>query len=77
MIVAVKIIPVSPDIECLRKEISILNQCKSQYIVQYYGSYLKDPDLWLILEYCEPGSVSDLIKITKRTLNETEIASVC
>lgn len=77
LIVAVKIIAVSPDIECLKKEISILNQCKSPYIVQYHGSYLKDNDLWLILEYCEPGSVSDLIKITKRTLIESEIASIC
>ena len=45
--------------------------------MQYYGSYLKENDLWLILEYCNPGSVSDIIKITKRTLNETEIASIC
>ena len=29
------------------------------------------------MEYCNPGSVSDIIKITKRTLNETEIASIC
>lgn len=76
-IVAVKIIPVSSDIESLKKEISILMQCKSPYIVQYFGSYMKDNDLWLILEFCNPGSVADIIKITKRTLNETEIASIC
>ena len=76
-IVAVKILPVTQDLESLKKEISILKECKSLYIVQYYGSYLKENDLWLILEYCNPGSVSDIIKITKRTLNETEIASIC
>ena len=76
-IVAVKILPVTQDLESLKKEISILKECKSLYIVQYYGSYLKDNDLWLILEYCNPGSVSDIIKITKRNLNETEIASIC
>jgi len=76
-IVAVKIIPVSSDIESLKKEISILKQCKSPYIVQYYGSYMKDNDLWLILEYCNPGSVIDIIKVTKKTLDEFAIASIC
>ena len=75
--VAVKILPISSDIENLKKEIYILKQCKSPYIIQYFGSYLKDNDLWLILEFCNPGSVSDLMKITKRTLNELEIASIC
>jgi serine/threonine protein kinase len=32
-IVAVKILPVSSEIESLRKEISILKRCKSPYIV--------------------------------------------
>ena len=67
----------SKDDENLKKEIIILRQCKCPYIVQYYGSYKKNNDLWLILEYCNAGSVSDLIKITSRTLNEIEIASVC
>jgi len=31
----------------------------------------------LVLEYCNAGSVCDLIKSTGRTLNEYEIASVC
>ena len=30
----------------------------------------------MILEYCNAGSVSDLIKSTNRTLNEFEIASI-
>jgi serine/threonine kinase 4 len=44
--------------------------------VRYFGSYLKDNDLWLIIEYCNAGSVADLIKSTNRTLNEFEIASI-
>ncbi len=63
-IVAVKVVPISSDIESLRKEIQILKQCRSQHIVRYFGSYLKDNDLWLILEYCNAGSVSDLMKST-------------
>jgi serine/threonine kinase 3 len=67
---AIKIIPDSSDIECLKKEIAILKQCQSPYIVKFYGGYLKDKDLWLVLEYCNAGSIQDIIKMTGRTLNE-------
>lgn len=75
-IVAVKVVPITSDIDSLRKEIQILKQCKCPHIVRYFGSYLKDNDLWLIIEYCNAGSVADLIKSTNRTLNEFEIASI-
>jgi serine/threonine kinase 3 len=75
-IVAIKVVPITSDIDSLRKEIQILKQCKCPYIVRYFGSYLKDNDLWLIIEYCNAGSVADLIKSTNRTLNEYEIASI-
>ena len=75
-IVAIKVVPISSDIESLRKEIAILKQCKCPHIVRYFGSYLKDDHLWLVLEYCNAGSVSDLIKSTGRTLTEIEISSV-
>lgn len=42
----------------------------------YYQSYIKDGELWLVMEYCNAGSVIDLIKITKRQLTEYEIASI-
>lgn len=54
-----------------------MKQCKCPHIVQYYGSYIKENDLWLILEYCNAGSVSDILKSTDRNLNEIEIASIC
>ena len=73
---AIKVVPISSDIESLRKEIAILKQCKCPHIVRYFGSYMKGDDLWLVLEYCNAGSVSDLIKSTGRTLTEIEIASV-
>ncbi len=58
---AVKIIPTNGDLQALTREITILKECKSEYIVSYYGSYLKDNKLWLIMEYCAAGSVIDLI----------------
>ena len=77
IVVAIKKVPINQDIGSLRKEIAILKECRSPYIVAYHGSYLKDNELWLIMEFCDAGSVIDLIKITKRTLTELEIASVC
>lgn len=76
-IVAIKIVPINGEINALKKEISILKECRNPNIVGYIGSYIKDTDLWLIMEYCSAGSVADLIKITKRTLSEAQIASVC
>ena len=35
----------------------------SQYVVKYYGSYFKNTDLWIVMEYCGAGSVSDIMRI--------------
>lgn len=45
--VAVKIIPVEQDLEDLMKEITILKECRNDFIIRYYGSYYKDGDLWV------------------------------
>ena len=29
------------------KEITILKECKSDFIIRYYGSYYKDGNLWV------------------------------
>ena len=65
----------SNEIESFKKEINILAQCNNQYIVRYYGSYIKGHQIWIILEFCDGGSLYELIKILPRNLNEEEIAS--
>ena len=64
------------EIESFKKEINILSQCNNQYIVHYYGSYIKGHQIWIILEFCDGGSLYELIKIFPRNLNEEEIASL-
>ena len=44
---AIKQVPVLQDLQEIIKEISVMQQCDSPYIVKYYGSYFKDKDLWV------------------------------
>ena len=46
--VAIKVIPISEcDTNDLTKEINILKTCKNPNIVEYYGSYRKDNNIWV------------------------------
>ncbi|XP_014877651.1 serine/threonine-protein kinase 3/4-like, partial [Poecilia latipinna] len=75
-IVAIKQVPVESDLQEILKEITIMQQCNSPHVVRYYGSYFKNRDLWIVMEYCGGGSVSDIVRIRNKTLTEDEIATV-
>ncbi|KAI4826932.1 hypothetical protein KUCAC02_030362, partial [Chaenocephalus aceratus] len=46
------------------------------HVVRYYGSYFKNSDLWIVMEYCGAGSVSDIIRLRNKTINEEEMAAI-
>ncbi|KAK8954364.1 Mitogen-activated protein kinase kinase kinase YODA [Platanthera zijinensis] len=76
--VAIKVIDLEEaedDIEDIQKEISVLSQCRSPYITDYYGSYLHETKLWIVMEYMAGGSVADLI-LTGPPLDEASIACI-
>ncbi|GLV43088.1 hippo [Carabus blaptoides fortunei] len=75
-VLAIKQVPVDTDLQEIIKEISIMQQCDSPYVVKYYGSYFKNTDLWIVMEYCGAGSVSDIMRLRKKTLSENEIATI-
>jgi len=61
-------------------EIEIMKKLRSPYSVFFHGSYFKTThdgtaELWIVMEYCDSGSIGDLI--TKRPLREDHIAIIC
>jgi serine/threonine-protein kinase 24/25/MST4 len=64
--VAVKIIDLEDgddDIENVQREINVLSQIHgSDYVTKYYGSYIMDTQLWIVMEYLAGGSVLDLVR---------------
>ncbi|XP_006657739.1 serine/threonine-protein kinase svkA-like [Oryza brachyantha] len=76
--VAIKVIDLEEaedDIEDIQKEISVLSQCRCPYITDYYGSYLHQTKLWIVMEYMAGGSVADLLQ-TGPPLDELSIACI-
>jgi serine/threonine protein kinase len=51
-------------------------ECKCENIVGYDACFLIHNQLWIVMELCSGGSLNDLMKLAKSTLNEEQIA-VC
>ena len=71
--------------EEIKLEINVLKKYSHhRNIATYYGAFIKksppgkDDQLWLVMEYCGAGSVTDLVKSMKaQSLKEDWIAYIC
>eukprot|EP01127_Copromyxa_protea_P016984 TRINITY_DN5139_c0_g1_i2.p1 TRINITY_DN5139_c0_g1~~TRINITY_DN5139_c0_g1_i2.p1 ORF type:complete len:581 (-),score=129.81 TRINITY_DN5139_c0_g1_i2:1503-3203(-) len=61
----------------LVREIQIMENMSSPFIVGYYGSYADAEVMWIVMELMCYGSINDMMTITKKALNEYQIATVC
>ena len=61
----------------LVEKIKSLKKFESPYISQFYHSYiLNNNSIWIVTEFCDCGSVLDIMKITNKCFKENEIASI-
>ncbi|XP_050097165.1 serine/threonine-protein kinase mig-15 isoform X10 [Anopheles aquasalis] len=83
---AIKVMDVTEEEEEeIKLEINVLKKYSNhRNIATYYGAFIKktpagkDDQLWLVMEYCGAGSVTDLVKSTKgQSLKEEWIAYIC
>ena len=86
-IVAVKVIPNAgsnpSEDEKIKGEIDILSRCDSPYIVGYFECFIRPPtdkpgEMWIVMEYCEGGSMADMIEASAGfLLPEDCVRAVC
>ncbi|KXJ16260.1 misshapen-like kinase 1 [Exaiptasia diaphana] len=83
---AIKIMDVTEDEEEeIKLEINVLKKFSNhRNIATYYGAFIKkslqgqDDQLWLVMEFCGAGSVTDLVKTARhKTLKEEWISYIC
>ena len=60
----------------LQKEIQLMQAVDSDYTVHYYGSILFEGSLMILMEYCDRGSLRDLLDAREQVLSEDQISIV-
>ena len=75
-IVAVKILDLGADWMPLLSEVNMVVDLAHPSIVNYYKWFFNEDRLWLVMEFCDGGSLSDMMRVLKRPLSELEISAV-
>ncbi len=77
VVVALKVVDMEDeDLNELIREVEIMKGLEARYIVQYFGSYIRDDRLWIAMEYAGVGSVADIMKVRKQGMEESHIANL-
>ncbi|KAK6461036.1 hypothetical protein DFJ63DRAFT_289226 [Scheffersomyces coipomensis] len=69
---------VQPRKELIINEILVMKDSQHKNIVNFLDAYLRTPsDLWVIMEYMEGGSLTEIIENNEFKLTERQIATIC
>lgn len=73
--VAIKVLP--KEDEDIEKEIDLMRGMRNPSVVSYFGTCKTEDSLWILLDYCNLGSIRDLMETLDQTLDESQIAHIC
>ena len=65
----------SEELEDVHQEIAVMSNCNCKQLTKYHGSFLSGTQLWIVMEYLEGGSLSDLLSFSG-PLDEAAISYV-